>query len=186
MSKIFIAAFVSKMLKTKADICLWGLKMIYEDNSAKKNAVLTLKEIAPSKNIIDKICSQPSATCKPNKIKNLYHFTSLGWTKGYRANIFNSLPKAIPGTKFEDFAYMAGLFNAKTITALPWVKYRYQYLKRSKSITGKRKPQDMNDVLAHLQLLWDSTTKNKDLYYQFIEMKIKDYESIIPKTIKEK
>ena len=178
ISRTFIAAFVSQMLKTNADICLWGIKMIYEDKSAKKNAVLTLKEITPSKNIINKICLEPGGFCRTNKIKNLYRFTSLGWTKGYKADVFNALPQAIPGIKFEDFVYVAGLFNSQTITALPWEKYGYEYLKRGTSITGTRKPQDMNDVLVHLQLLWNSTTKNKEICHKFIKMKIKDYETI--------
>lgn len=183
LSKTFIAAFVTKMLKTKADLCLWGIKMIYEDKTAKKNAVLTLKEISPSKKIIERICHDPSGACTPSKIKNLYKFTSLGCTKGYRASIFKALPKGIPGVKFEDFAYMAGLFNANTITALPWTRYRYEYLKRASTLTANRSPQDMVDVRTHLQLLRDSTTQNKNLCDKFIKMKIKDYEALISKAV---
>ncbi len=175
----FVSSFVNRMTGTGADICLWGFDIIYGDESQKENSFITVKEQMLSKKIIDFICSKPSGSCSTEEIIDLHLFTSLGWTKGYKSELFNALPKPkISGdAKFDDFVYMAGLFGAKKITALSWDMYRYEYLKRSSSATGERKPKDLNDVVDNLEMFWEHSVKNS-VCREFIKLKINDYESL--------
>jgi glycosyltransferase involved in cell wall biosynthesis len=175
----FASSFVDRMIETNADICLWGFDVVYEDESLKANSFLTIKELKFSKDIINFICNSPNNACSPEEIPDLHLFTSLGATKGYRAPLFKTLPrsKMAIDAKFTDFVCMAGLFGAKKITALPWEQHRYEYLKRSSSITGERKPKDLICVVEQLGIFWEHSLKNSTCR-EFIKLKINDYEKL--------
>ena len=175
----FVSSFVNRMTETGADICLWGFDIVYEDEFQKVNSFITVKEQLLSKKIIDFICSRPNGSCAAGEIADLHLFTSLGWTKGYKSKLFALLPKPkiSEEAKFDDFVYMTGLFSAKKITALPWGIYRYEYLKRSSSATGKRRPKDLIDVVDNLEIFWEHSIKNSACR-EFVKLKINDYENL--------
>ena len=167
------------MIETNADVCLWGFDVIYENESLKANSFITVKELEVSRDILTFICNSPNKTCTPQEIPNLHLFTSLGWTKGYKFDLFKTLPKPKTSidSKFDDFVYMTGLFGAKRITALPWEKYGYEYLKRHSSVTGERKPEDLMNVIENLEIFWKYSVKNS-ICREFVKLKINDYERL--------
>jgi len=130
--------------------------------------------------VLDKIWNSPGQILNPDKIDNIMNVSSLGWTKGYKKI---NWPKPL-NCPYEDFVYMAALFNAKKITALSSSYKPVEYLRRSNSITGHRTEKTFIAVTTQLErfvheISPENRNLHKDKILKFIKRKLLQYEKLL-------
>ncbi len=179
----FIQAVMKRMLSTQSDICLFNFSVAYEDEGQKANAAGLLKDKDNFVNIMREVLSTPTQSIAPLKLENVLAITSLGWVKCYAPTV--KLPETAD-CPFEDFVYMAALLEASRITALPVECEPIQYLRRSTSICGQRKPENFtHHIPRQLRKFFDTVfEQSKDtpehlqklkLAQGFVEAKFNQY-----------
>lgn len=176
----FFQQFVDQMERTGADICLFNFSLILEEESQAKNLNGLYSEKRGYETVLDAIYSSREGVLAPEEIEGLEQVTTLGWVKGYR-KIKWPEPLDCP---YEDFVYMAALFEADKITALPSSLEPIEYLRRSNSITGRRTEKTFFSVLAQLErfLLEISPEKralHKEKIDALVKRKIAQYETLL-------
>ena len=188
----FISSVIKQMQKTKAEICLFNFSIAYEndDENLKKNAIGLIKEQEEMTKILDFIASLDTffdPISDADKI-NILKFTSLGWTKAYAPNV--KIPEPTTGdVPFADFLDMALLLKY-SITALPSQKKPIEYLRRSTSICGQRKPENFtHHVPARLEEFFNLVSENSknhpnrlkqlNLAQDFVVRKFAQYEGTL-------
>jgi len=192
--KDFVKDVIERMIKTKAEICLFYFSVAYEDESQRLNAAALNRDKEKSLNVIKAITHSPHQAVSPCDLPNLLEFSSLGWTKCYAPTVSLPLPANCP---FGDFVYMASLLKVKTITALSAERAPIEYLRRSSSICGQRTAKNFEyDVPTQLreffkavclQSLHDPKRLCKLMMAKnFIEKKIDQYELTLNNAIQAK
>lgn len=184
--KRFISKLVDRMITTKAEICLYNFSVTYENSSEqlKDNSKLLLADQSNSEEILSEIVSRESKTVSVESYPKVATFTSLGWTKAYAHSVKRRWPKSNHLYLYEDFVYMAALFQVDNITAFDPSYKPISYLRRSQSVTGKRTPAHFyNDVVQQLVTfksnLKDLSPSKQNAVNLFISSKLKQYRSLL-------
>ncbi len=183
-SKTFVTRFVDQMEKTGADVCLFTFDVVLENPSDKANLAGLLDEKHGHEEVLDALFKSESQVVSPSNMNELMNVSTLGWTKGYR-QIHWPHPE---DCCYEDFVYMAALFNADAITALPSTYKPIQHLRRAQSTTGRRTAKTFQDVLTQLEkcvheILVKKRIEQKRTLIAFLQRKIAQYEALLQQLV---
>lgn len=153
----FITRFVNQMRFTQADICLFNFKIKLENEQQKFNLNGLYQEKQGHENVIDQIMQTKEQALSPEMIPDLMNISTLGWCKGYK-KIRWPQPKPCA---YEDFVYIAAIYQADKITALPSSYKPFLYLRRSQSQTGKRSKETFDAIFTQLKQFLKEVPKEK-------------------------
>jgi hypothetical protein len=185
----FINKVMQQMKATAADICLYNFSIIFEDPSQEANAKGLFADRDSFRKILEQIELSPTGYVTPLDVAIL-KVTSLGWVKAFAPTI--RLPNPA-NCAFEDFVFMKALLDAHRITAMPPGYEPIEYLRRSTSICGQRKPTHFtHDIPLQLETFFAAVINNKDtdgyekkieMAKDFVHMKLEQYESLLLQLI---
>lgn len=181
---------IYKMLKFDADICLFDFCLIWENESLelKDNAAGLMSDKKNHEVLLDYVCKNNAQVVSLKTCPNLILATSLGWVKAYTGIFKSKWPSMQNDAIFEDFPPMALLFNAERVTALPPAQPIVNYLRRTSSCTGKRKPENFYvDLPKQLKVFLDnidlSTLYKKNTAREYVKNKYCQYEDVLKRLI---
>lgn len=142
-----VKMIVDQMNLAKADICLVGFGVEWENDSSelKANAAGLLIDKENHEKLLSEILQNPGQVVSLKECPNILKATSLGWTKIYSPKMLNLWPETDESYTFEDFPPMALLLEADRVTALSPDRPVINYLRRATSVTGDRKPEHFYD-----------------------------------------
>jgi glycosyltransferase involved in cell wall biosynthesis len=80
----FIDKFHAQMEKTKADICLFNVKIILEADTQQNNSINVMQELKKHEEVLDYIYNSKTQCLSPDLMGNILNVTCLGHTKGYK------------------------------------------------------------------------------------------------------
>lgn len=153
--KDVIKSLIHQMIVTKSDICVFNFSVTYEDSSQVANAVGLLRDREKSQEILRSIYSSDGGCISPlDDAIDVLQLSALGWIKCYAPNV--DMPESA-NYPFEDFVAMSTLIQANKITAINPERELIQYLRRSTSICGQRKPENFTlHIPAQLQRFFEA------------------------------
>lgn len=186
-----ISSSILQMQKTNATVLLLDFDFIFED----KEVIITagiLKEKIDSKSIANHYYSKDNISFIPQE--GILGFTTLGWTKVYRADLYKTLISVKEDGKFEDFVAMCLLISplAKITSLGEDCPSSILFTKHLNSTTSSRKAKDFDDVIDRLlefkmvvesEEYNESRIKYKDDIKNLLEKKYYQYEEILSKNI---
>lgn len=191
--KNVISASIYQMQKTDATILLLDFDFVFED----KEVIITegiMKEKTTSKIIANQYCSKNDCLSSYTPKNGILSFTTLGWAKVYRADLYKTLKCVKEDGKFEDFVYMCLLISPQArITSLDEnSSSSILFTKHMSSITSTRKAKDFDDVIDRLlefkviinsEEYKENRIKYKEDIEGMIERKYNQYEEILIKNM---
>jgi hypothetical protein len=151
---------MEQMKKTRAHICLYTFKVSWENDSPelRSNASGMLEEKRGHEELLAEIVKHPAQTVSFLTCENIMAATSLGWTKAYAAPMRSRWPYPVEALRCEDFPPMALLLQAERIAAINPDKPIVDFMRRSGSIMGGRKPNHfLMDIPQQLQRFLECT-----------------------------